>query len=228
MLIIADKRLPEAVKANLSEYGKMIEMESSGIVYEAISGHPDIFLCQDEHALIVAPNTPQNITDQLVKNHLTFSYGEKNLGQKYPETARFNAVITENLLIHNLKITDQEIIKVAENKEKIHVEQGYTRCNLISLHERGFITSDKSIETVLLKSGKNVLFADPSEILLPGFKNGFFGGCCGINENLLFVAGSLLFLNNGDQIKAFAENYGFEIIELYDGPLIDGGGIFFL
>jgi hypothetical protein len=228
MLIIADKRLPEPAKKVLSQSGKLIEIESSGIVYDAISGHPDIFFCQCETKLLAAPNTSHIIIDQLIENNINWFHGRKTLLGKYPETAHYNAVVTENLLIHNLKITDPEILKISENKEHIHVEQGYTRCNLISLNERGFITSDKGIESVLANSGRNVFFVDPSEILLPGFKNGFFGGCCGIKGNQLFVAGSLLFLNNGDQIKAFAENCGFEIIELYDGPLIDGGGIFFL
>lgn len=228
MVVIADKRLPWEAKSKLSEYGKLIEMESSGIVYEAINGHPDIFLCLSESELIIAPNTPLNIIDQLVENGLSFKSGSKNLGVKYPETAYYNAVATENLLIHNLKITDTEILRISENKQKIHVEQGYTRCNLISLNERGFITSDKGIEAILLQSGRNVLFVEPSEILLPGFKNGFFGGCCGINENQLFVSGSLHYINNGLQIRKFVENCGFEINELYNGPLIDGGGIFFL
>lgn len=228
MIVIADKRLPGEAKAKLSEYGTLIEMESSGIVYEAISGHPDIFLCQIGNELIVAPNTLQSIVDQLSANNIHFRFGEKMLGQNYPKTAYYNAVVTEHLLIHNLKITDAEILKFSENKEKLNVEQGYTRCNLISLNESGFITSDKGIEKTLLNSGKNVLFVEPSKIILPGFKNGFFGGCCGINENQLFISGSLNYINNGLQIREFAASCGFQIIELFDGPLIDGGGIFFV
>lgn len=228
MVILADNRLPEQAKSVLSESGKLIQMESSGIVYEAISGHPDIFFCQNGEAWIAAPNAPQIIIDNLIKHNQELHVGEKYLGRKYPETAYYNAVVTENLLIHNLKITDPEILKISAGKEKIHVEQGYTRCNLVPLNECGFITSDKGIETTLLKSGKNVLFVDSSEIILPGFKNGFFGGCCGVKEDLLFIAGSLRFIHNGDQIKTFADCCGFGIVELYDGPLIDGGGIFFL
>lgn len=228
MLIIADKRLPESAKEVLCKSGKLIEMESSGIVYDSISGHADIFLCQCEGKLVIAPNTPQNIVDQLIENNVKFLLGQKSLQDKYPETAYYNAVVTEKLLIHNFKITDREILNLSENKEHIHVEQGYTRCNLISLNERGFITTDKGIESVLAQSGRNVLFVEPSEILLPGFKNGFIGGCCGIKENQLFVAGSLNYINNGLKIRAFVENCNFSVVELYEGSLIDGGGIFFL
>lgn len=228
MLIIADKRLPEPAKKVLSQSGKLIEMESSGIVYDAISGHPDIFFCQCETKLLAAPNTSQIIIDLLIENNINWFQGRKTLLGKYPGTAPYNAVVTANLLIHNLKFTDPEILKISENKEHIHVEQAYTRCNLISLNERGFITSDKGIESVLAHSGRNVFFVDPSEILLPGFKNGFFGGCCGIKGNQLFVTGSLNYINNGIKIREFAKNCDCSIVELYDGPLIDGGGIFFL
>ena len=95
MVVIADKRLPWEVKSKLSEYGKLIEMESSGIVYEAISGHPDIFLCVTKDELIIAPNTPLNIKDQLAENGLSFKSGSKNLGAKYPKTAYYNAVVTD-------------------------------------------------------------------------------------------------------------------------------------
>jgi hypothetical protein len=51
MLIIADARLPERVLKNLERYGEVLPFASQGIVYDSISGHPDIFLCQTPNAL---------------------------------------------------------------------------------------------------------------------------------------------------------------------------------
>lgn len=56
MLIVIDKRIPEEAKKRLSGFGKIIEFETKGITYPAISGHPDIFMCQTTESLICAPN----------------------------------------------------------------------------------------------------------------------------------------------------------------------------
>ena len=66
MFIIADNRIPPQAKEKLSEYGEIINFSTKGITYEAISGHPDIFFCQVNNKLIVAPNLPD-----LYKNTLT-------------------------------------------------------------------------------------------------------------------------------------------------------------
>jgi len=228
MWIIIDKKIPEEAKKKLSTFGHLLELESHNIVYNAISGHPDIFLCQTDHKLIVAHGAPSEFVNKLQDYKIEYHLGSSSPGNKYPETARYNAVVTENLLIHNLKITDTSILDHSENKTKIHCNQAYTRCNLIALNNNSFITSDKGIEKVLLKHHFNTLYIDPKGIILPGFPNGFFGGCCGVFEKKLFINGSLNFTQNKDTIIEYVTNSGFEIIELYEGPLYDGGSIFFV
>ena len=89
-----------------------------------------------------------------------------------------------------------------------------------------FITSDVGIFKQLKKNNLDVLFVEPKGIILKGFKNGFFGGCCGVENNRVFIAGSLSYFPEGGKINKFLD--GFEIIELYDGPLLDVGSIFFV
>jgi hypothetical protein len=228
MWIIIDKRTPEPAKERLSSFGNLLELESNNIVYDAISGHPDIFLCQTDKQLIIAPNTPQKFVDKLKDCKINFTFGNFLLGLKYPETARYNAVIMDKYLIHNLKFSDQLIIKCCKNKTHIHVEQAYTRCNLIALGNDNFITSDKGIERSLKKNHLNVLFVNPIDVELQGFSNGFLGGCCGVFDKNLFVNGCLKYLSEKVSFLGFAKDLGFTIIELYDGPLVDVGGIFFV
>lgn len=228
MWIIIDNRLPAAAKQKLSTFGDLMEFESSGIVYDAISGHPDIFLCDTGSLLVAAPNTPQRYLDFFTKSNIKYKTGYKNIGNKYPATSYYNAVVTEQYLIHNLKYTDKAILEACENKTHLHTHQSYTRCNLISLGENNFITSDKDIEKVLRKAGLNVLFVSPDEILLKGFHNGFFGGCCGILQKKLIIAGSLKYYSPKDSIKEFLKTNNIELVELYDGRLFDAGGLFFI
>ena len=226
MLILADDRIPEKAKDTLEKHGHIIYLITHSISYPAISGHPDIFFCTINNHLIVAPNLSEDIKNRLKKFEVSYSAGKKPVGEKYPETAWYNSVVTANYVIGNTSFMDQHIKDLAGTKEIIHVNQGYTRCNLIPLKNDRFITSDKGIEKVLLKYGLEVLFVDPEGVLLPGFKNGFIGGTCGVWQNKIFFIGSLQHFPKGQKVRDFIRDM--EIVELYDGPLFDGGSLIFI
>jgi hypothetical protein len=224
MLIIADARFPERVLKNLERFGQVLPFASRGIVYEAISGHPDIFFCQTPGAVVAAPNTPAGILNQIKKTRINLVMGKLPVGDAYPESARYNAFIGSDCLVNRPGITDHAITDQTKGLKAIAVAQGYTRCNLV---EAGglFITSDRGIENALKRAGKETFFIDPSPIKLPGQKHGFFGGCAGNQNNILFLAGSLKHFPEGPALKESLKNKGIEIAELYDGALWDGGSI---
>lgn len=226
LIIIADHRLPEQVKSKLKQFGHTVFLETFNITYPAISCHPDIFLFKTNYRLVIAPNTPNEFQELIVQLKFPFTKGKKYVGNEYPETSHYNVVETGKYLIHHKKYTDPEIRELTTGKEFIHVKQAYTRCNLIALNNDRFITSDKGIEKTLKRKGLEVLFVDPRGILLPGFDHGFIGGTCGILDNRIFFLGSLDHFHEGDKIRNFLKDY--EIIELYGGPLFDGGGLLFI
>ena len=114
------------------------------------------------------------------------------------------------------------------SRKQIHVNQGYTRCNLLPLPDNCFITSDKGIYTILTDEGLDVLYVDPAGIQLEGFPNGFIGGVCGVKDRTIYMAGSLKRYKEGQKMKDFFLQHMMTWVELYDGPLIDGGSILFL
>lgn len=254
--IIADSRMPEEAKKNLKKLGNVLFLNPTEITYNSISSHPDIFFFQKDDALIYAPNAPKKIVKELKKRKINLIEGEKEVGKKYPETVPYNAVGIGNLLIHNLKYTDPKILSSYENH--IHVNQGYTRCNLLALKENCFITSDEAVsrqlsavsyqlstisnvngqqttdnilcphESIAETYGRtSVLYIDPKQIKLEGQKNGFFPGCCGVWKNNLIVCGSTKNLKEKAELDKFLKDNNFNLIELYDGDLIDVGSIFF-
>lgn len=227
MLIIIDSRIPYEAKARLRELGDLLELSTDGVTYPAISGHPDIFFTQVDDQLLVAPNLPARYFEILKKYRVSFIKGESPVGNKYPETAAYNAVVTSQYLVHNPKITDVLLLKSCESKIKIQVKQAYTRCNLIFLNEDHAITSDVGIAVEMEENKIETLLVSPEGIELPGFKNGFFGGCCGLYENRLFILGNLDKFPDGKRVRDFIIKNNFEIVELCDTPLFDGGGIFF-
>ncbi|HEY9113970.1 MAG TPA: hypothetical protein VIN10_04675 [Bacteroidales bacterium] len=228
MFIIADKRIPKPALLILSEFGKIILFSSEGIAYPSISCHPDIFFVLTGNELVAAPNLPVEMKNILQKNKIHFEEGNTKVGGTYPQTAAYNAVITNEFIIHNIKITDSILLSRNEKLEKIHVNQAYTRCNLLALKENNFITSDRGIEKVMRKRGLPVLYINPEKIILPGMKNGFFGGCCGISGNTIFIIGNLDFIKEGKIARKLITDLGYELLELYDGPLFDGGSLIIL
>jgi hypothetical protein len=228
MTIIADKRIPETAKIKLTAYGRLILLETKGITYDAISGHPDIFFCKINDQLIIAPNLHESYKKELLDLNIPIIEGEENVGNKYPESAKYNVVTTNKFLMHNFRYTDSAITNHSDDLDLIHLNQGYSRCNLLPLKNNGFITSDEGIKRVLLNYKLNVLYVNPEDIQLPGFKHGFFGGACGVMGNSIFILGSLNKFKDGEKVKAFCQSLNYEIIELFDGPLLDAGSILFI
>jgi len=227
-LIIADRRIPLPAKNALRQAGDLVLLDGSLSTYKSISGHPDIFMCAGDDKVVVSPDMDHTITEKIRSYGYSVIMGKKVPSNKYPGSAIYNAVITNNFLIHNLKITDENLLKAFHNKQYIQVFQGYTRCNLLSIGDNAFITSDKGIDKVLTLKGFEVLYVDPSPVILKGHKYGFFPGCCGVNGHTVFINGSLKYHYMKDDIEDFISRHGFEVRELFDGKLTDIGGIIFL
>ncbi|MFW5705919.1 MAG: DUF6873 family GME fold protein [Bacteroidota bacterium] len=228
MLIIIDARVPEGAKSKLRRYGGLMELETMGITYPAISGHPDIFFTPTEKLLVVAPDVPAKYLRILDQHKICWQHGNRPVGPEYPGSAIYNAAVAENLIVHNLNITDKEILNQLPGAKNIHVAQGYTRCNLVILNKSMAITSDRGIQKKLIAEGIEVLYADPSQIRLPGFSHGFFGGTCGTGDAYLFIFGNLDSIPQGREIREFTARAGLTTVELCNTPLFDGGSIFCL
>jgi hypothetical protein len=228
MPIIADNRIPEEAKNKLEEYGELVLLKTSGITENSISCHPDIFFCNTPNGLVIAPNLPQQYKEILCNKNVSFTEGLLPVERTYPEAAKYNAVITEHYLIHRTDITDHIIVDACKELTSINVNQGFSRCSLFALKENHFITSDEGIYKTLLQQGMKVLLVSPDGIILQDHPNGFFGGACGINRNQLFILGALKHFKDGKRVKSFVSLLDYEIIELYDGPLFDGGSIMFI
>ncbi|MBI9072420.1 MAG: hypothetical protein JEY94_12540 [Melioribacteraceae bacterium] len=227
MLFIIDKKLPAEAKDNLKNFGVVIELETEGITDSYLSGHPDIFFCKTKNGLVAAPNLPQKYFDVLNEHKIEFTVGDKSVKKGYPDCAVYNAVATDDFLIHKTELTDNEIKNIYSSNNIVNVPQGFTRCNLIEIKPNVFITSDKSIYNSLKKIS-DILYVNPESIILPDVKYGFFGGTCGMFDDKLFICGSLSKYADGAFVKEFVEKQNIEIIQLYEGQLFDGGSILIL
>lgn len=235
MLIIIDKKIPGEAKEKLSAYlplrqacGNILELETNGIVHHAISGHPDIFFCKTPQTLIVSPSLPDNYLEKIKESKLEYITGHLASSIHHPASVYYNASVNNRYLVHRLEYTDPVILQNCHTLKKIPVKQAYTRCNLMLLRDDHYITSDRGIHKNLQRSGLEGIFVSPEGILLPGFPNGFVGGAMGLLNDTIFIIGTLACFAEGGAVRKFLEDHEYRMVELYQGPLVDGGGILFI
>ena len=225
---IVDYRLPKEAILHLQRYADVFLFNASDITFDAVSGHPDIFMCQVDNQLVVAPNTPQRCIDFLIEKRVNFSFGKREVGFDVNSSTLYNCLVTSKLLLHKRGFTDDVILQLGTTKRFINLSQPFARCSLFEFGNGNFITSDRGIYKELISNKLNALFICADEILLPPYKNGFIGGCLGILDNKIFLSGSIEYINEGEKLLSFCNTNGYELVELYNGALLDVGGIFML
>ncbi len=228
-LAIIDARCNSIVIQNLRRYAEDIFLlKTAGITYESISCHPDIFLYQDERDLIVAPNAPQELYDFLTRNDVHYEIGQSVIGRELSDTCFYNCVSTADAFFHKEGFTDPLIQSLNKGKRFIRLPQSYTRCSMLPLSDKAFITSDTGIHKVLQREQLSSFLFSPEEIRIAIHRNGFLGGTCGICNDKVYFSGNPLRHKDGKELCRFIESNGLEVIALSDEPLYDGGGIFFI
>ncbi|MDO9510678.1 MAG: hypothetical protein Q7J34_02875 [Bacteroidales bacterium] len=227
VLIIAGNDLPAEADQILQSYGELIRFNASPMAYPPIGSHPDVFLCNTGRYVVYAPGTPAYVLNAISDYGFPLKIGKRSLGNQYPSTAAYNCVITNDFLIHKEGCTDKSILEDCQSLQFVSVNQAYTRCSLLALNERNFITSDRRIEKVLKALQCEVLYLPSDDVVLPDYPHGFIGGCMGILGNRIFTTGSFNGIKDGYLARAFIKDRGFELIELTKGSMIDVGGIFF-
>ena len=225
-IAIIDARSPKQALQNLSKKFEVIPFQTQGITIESISGHPDIFIFQDNTNLIFAPNIPNEILQKTDKNK--YHIGNTYISNKNDEMTKYNCIATNQYFIHKENSSDKKIIEKQKNKIFIQTKQAFTRCTTFPINDNTFITSDLYTQKQLLAHNCSVLFVSPEDIQLPPYKYGFIGGCLGKYKDTIYINGNLSLHKQGNEIKSFIESKHLSICELHDGQMYDGGGIFFI
>ena len=199
-------------------------------VYEAIDGHPDIQLNvlknKSSNHIIIQKDISEHFKDVLKLNNINYIISKKSLSNTYPDDIILNSLISEKYFIHNLKYTDENLLKSQISKININVPQGYTKCSILPVRDNVLITSDKGIYESLKNYNFHILLLPPGDILLPSLNYGFIGGVGGMisNDRMVFF-GDLDSYRWGDEIKKFLFKYDVSPISLKKGKLIDRGSL---
>jgi len=231
MHCFVDYRVTEEELLNLSRLNmNPILIPKCNEVYEAINGHPDIQLNilknKSSTKIIVQKNISQQFKEVLKANNIHYIVSKKSLSNTYPNDIILNSLILENYFIHNLKYSDEELLKSQNLKVHINVPQGYTKCSILPVRDNALITSDKGIFQSLKDYDFDILLLPPGDILLPSLNYGFIGGVGGMisNDKMAFF-GDLDNYKWGSELKKFLFKHDVLPIALRKGKLIDRGSL---
>lgn len=198
-------------------------------LYEAINGHVDIqlnIINKKSRTVIIEKSISHNFIKNLEHNNIKYIFSQKELKNTYPDNIFLNALILKDYFIHNIKYTDENLLKNMQNKKIINVKQGYTKCSVLPIRDNAIITSDKGIYNSLKNENLDILLLPPKDILLPSLDYGFIGGAGGmINENTLALFGELNNYKYGDEVYKFLYKYDVKPVSLRKGKLIDRGSL---
>lgn len=156
---------------------------SSDIVPDAISSHPDIYMCRIKNILTIDDMivTEPDIREMYIRQmqsdndnfaespiipalraddgrgHIVFEMG--HIGYDYPEDAVYNAAATDRFFLHNISCTSPSLLDRARSAglEIIPVRQGYTKCSCVTVGDRAVITADGGILRTLSAYNEEIL-----------------------------------------------------------------------
>lgn len=187
---------------------EVIVFKSMEKPYPAVSDHPDMFMVYDEELYLEGDVDLDGI-------HCS------TLGDKYPETVKYNVAIVGHYVICKKDAVDENLLNHLEGKYQIiDVNQGYSKCATAVVKDK-IITSDSGIYKACC--GKiDALLIDEGHILLPGLNHGFIGGTCVCFDDTVFFNGDIRKHKNYDAIKAFIDPM---TIAYVNKPLRDIGSL---
>ncbi len=227
MDIFVDCRMKNKFLRYFQDNGfNIIKVLENKLLYDEISSHVDIFACSVNGKVFLSSNI--NLSIDGFENAI---YGE-SVENFYPNDVKYNVCVTKKYAILNEKYVSSKILEEIKHMklEIISVKQGYTKCNLVALNDRNYITSDIGIKNELEKRNLNVLYMPDEDIkLLDRSGNyskmkGFIGGACLVFENKFIVFGDINKLKNGQALREFVTSNGFNVIDFVGEDVIDYGG----
>ena len=199
----------------LCEEGHLLAfMRPCKAVSEPISMHPDICIIKLGSSL----KSP------------VFAGNTTLLGPEYPKDVLYNAVVTERFFICNTKTVSRDLVNAVNmlypDIKTVHVQQGYTKCNIVVVDENHFITEDEGIFKALdTEEGAECLLIEGGHVKLPGHERGFIGGASGRIGNEIWFNGDISVHPDHDRIMSFIEYRGLSVKYVPGKHLLDIGSI---
>ena len=196
---------------------------------KGIAGHPDLQIHPlDYKTVICAPECFKYYREQLPKR-IDVIPGDTSLTGTYPGDCAYNAARVGDFIFCNTKCTDKKLLQWynERNFKIIHVNQGYTKCNIFPVTDKILITEDVGIHNIITDNCLPIeCYMFPNQgVFLNGFPYGFIGGSCGVYKNIVFWYGNPNSCKGYSKIKKIISGTQKIEVVLSEEKLCDLGGI---
>lgn len=226
MKALVNSILPYEALENLSRFAEPVPFSTRGIVPEPLAGHVDIFCTKVDGKMVLAPNTPKHVVEIMEKAGMDLVFGNTEVTGETETMWAYNVMVDEKFCVCNADFIDPVLKEMFSERKTVHVRQGFARCSAVSLGG-AVMTSDGGIAKALDDNNIQNILISQEGITLPGYRNGCFGGACGVCGDKVFIAGNLRHHKQGREIRDFIGKNGFMAVELSDSPLLDVGSMIF-
>ncbi len=228
MVIVHHPQISLEMRKNLAE---LCEHNIPSMVLdklpEGIAAHPDIQLYKiNESTAVCAPECYWYYRSKL-PDSITVIPGNRELGGTYPADSAYNAAVVGDYLFCNTEIVDKKIIELHNSKKIIHINQGYSKCNICPIGDHILFTEDVGIHNTIIDNQLPILsyLLPVGEVSLAGFPYGFLGGSCGNLKNTLIWYGNPGQCSYWGKMEEIFEKEKIKNIFLSNQNITDFGGI---
>ena len=195
---------------------------------KALRRHADLGLCPIGGSEVVCPPDSWEYYSRALEPHgFSVIRGGQALGSSYPGDSAYNVVVVGKFALLNPKVCDKTLLRLLEGRyEIVPVRQGYTKCSVVPVDENALITGDADIYRKASALGIDALLISNNGVMLPPYKNGFFGGASGMTDKkTLAVNGSLSLMESGNEILQFLAAYEASVVEASSLEPFDTGSL---
>ncbi len=195
----------------------------------ALSRHADLGICHiGKNIAVCPPDSYDYYNEKLSPYGFKIIKGKTNLACHYPKDSAYNVGIVGKKCFLNKNVCDPHLFDIltSVDYEIIDVKQGYGKCSVCPIGENAFITADMSIYKAAQKHAMDVLLVSNDSVVLSGYSNGFFGGCCGLaDKHTLLINGEIGAFFGSERVINFLREKNISTKSLKKGALTDIGSI---
>ena len=230
---VIGKAMPSEGVARLVRAGySVLVLPSHPHLNGPVADHPDTLLFSHANTLIISAAYADVARDILLtlqkQQDIHLLIDPVDLSSPYPQDVRLNAKVVGHCLFGRLPSLSDTLLSYAGRAglSLCDTAQGYAACTALAF-DGYLVSSDPSMLATAQKNGIKGLAIREGGILLPPDPYGFIGGATAVTEDTVYTCGDLLSHPDGERIKNLLSATGRRIFPLFEGPLLDVGGILF-
>lgn len=223
MNFLVDRTMPSDMICELSKLGTVYKSAYIDFADKAVTTHPDLQIHFLDDKLAVCAQEVYSYYKKILPADVELLKGRAALGCTYPDNCAYNIARVGKNVICNTKFADKLILEIYKERvyNIIHVNQGYTKCNVCPISDSIILTEDKGIYNVLKStSGIEPILLKNNSANLEGFEYGFIGGASGKCYDTILFCGKI-----NCEIFSILQEKNVNFVQLSNSELYDYGSI---